>query len=206
MYLHGDDVGARMYPARHIEPVHGIGASDVCVIGNQVSIYPQVGARNDAVGAQQRMPSCRVLRQRELGAIPPGRHEEIAAGIGHLRRTQVVAVEHVVLERAVFQQAGHDRRSAAHWIPLCGGVAGRGDLGAALLRFRAVLNLPMRDGGGGAGVDGYLSGCVGRLGVCGRCRHGDHHPKRVLGVSLHSVTLSQDRFRVRQQARTARTD
>ena len=55
----------------------------------------------------------------ELGAIPPGNHEHVAAGIGLLDRTQVVAVEHVLV-RAVLQQPGHHGRAAAHRVPVRG--------------------------------------------------------------------------------------
>ena len=47
------------------------------LVGDQMPVQPHVGARDHAVDAQQRTSSRRSFGQRELGAIPPGSHEQV---------------------------------------------------------------------------------------------------------------------------------
>ena len=104
MHAQCEGVDARVHPTCHVELMHGIGAGDGRLFGDQVPIQPNIGARDHAVDTQQRACFPPSFGQGELGAIPPGNQEHVAAGIGLLDRTQVVAVEHVLV-RAILQAA-----------------------------------------------------------------------------------------------------
>jgi hypothetical protein len=97
--------------------MHGIGSGDAAWSAtrfpfNQTSALAIMPLIRSSVRVARRS-----FGQGELGAIPPGDHEHVAAGIGLLGRTQVVAVEHVLV-RAILQQPRHHRRAAAHRVPV----------------------------------------------------------------------------------------
>ena len=64
MHAQCEGVGARVHPACHVELMHGIGAGDGCLFGDQVPVQPHIRARDHAVDTQQRTCSRRCLRPR----------------------------------------------------------------------------------------------------------------------------------------------
>src|SRR6185437_1296642 len=93
----------------------------------------------------------------ELGPIPPGNHEHGTAGVGLLYRTQIVAVEHVLV-LAVLQQSCHHSRTAAHRVPTLSRKPRGGNFSTAFLRFGAGLDLPVCYGSCGPGAAIYTGG------------------------------------------------
>ena len=49
MHAQCEGVAARVHPLCHVELVHGIGAGDDGLVGDQVPVQPNIGARDHAV-------------------------------------------------------------------------------------------------------------------------------------------------------------
>jgi hypothetical protein len=132
----GESVGARVYPARHVELMHGIGAGDGGVVGDQMPIDPHIGARDHAVDTQQRMcpatPStsvnrCDTTRESRTGCRwnrAPAPH----AGCRCRTRFLYVPFSNSPAITVARPLTGYQPRWKSR----------RGDFGAALLRLGAV--------------------------------------------------------------------
>ncbi len=169
MNAHGQRVRALVHPARHVEFVHRIRATQFRLRSDLMAVEPQVGTTDDPVGAHQYVSPAGALLQRELRAVPPRNHEVMARD-----GAQFVIVEHILVF-AVFHQTCHHGRVAAHRIPALGRKTCAGDFRAILLRLGTGLDLPMRDCGDLAGLPGDRRGCVGVCRIHGRCgQHCEH--------------------------------